>query len=123
VIILPTPFLHNDPAVYDDPLHFSPARFLGTRPDPNSWVPFGGGLRRCPGAAFAHMEMDVVLRTLLRELEIQPTTRRGERMLFRGIAFAPAGGGRVVVHPREAARKHLTEPATTTAATGDLRAA
>jgi len=118
VILLPTPFLHNDPAVYEDPLRFNPDRFLGRRPDPNSWVPFGGGIRRCPGAAFAHMEMDVVLRTILRELVIEPTTLRGERMLFRGIAFAPARGGRVVVHPRAAVTRPLPqrEPAELSAA-------
>jgi cytochrome P450 len=102
VIILPTPFLHNDPETYPDPLRFNPDRFLDRRPDPNTWIPFGGGVRRCPGAAFAHMEMDIVLRTLLREFELEPTTERPERMLFRGIAFAPARGGRAVVHRRRA---------------------
>jgi hypothetical protein len=119
VILLPTPFLHNDPETYRDPLRFDPDRFLGKRPDPNTWIPFGGGMRRCPGAAFAHMEMDIVLRTLLRELAIEPTTERGERMLFRGIAFAPARGGRAIVHRRAAARAAMPadpEPAAITAA-------
>jgi cytochrome P450 len=124
VILLPTPFLHNDPTVYEDPLRFDPNRFLGKRPDPNSWVPFGGGIRRCPGAAFAHMEMDVVLRTLLRELAIEPTTRRGERMLFRGIAFAPAQGGIVVTHRRMPAVRELAPTgATVHAAAGATQAA
>jgi cytochrome P450 len=101
VIILPTPFLHNDPQTYRDPLRFDPGRVLGRRPDPNTWIPFGGGVRRCPGAAFAHMEMDIVLRTLLRQLTFEPTTERGERMLFRGVAFAPSRGGRAVVHRRK----------------------
>lgn len=105
VIILPTPFLHNDPETYPDPLRFDPDRFVGQRPDPNTWIPFGGGIRRCPGAAFAHMEMDIVLRTLLREIVLEPTTERGERMLFRGVAFAPARGGRAIVHRRQAARR------------------
>jgi cytochrome P450 family 138 len=100
IILLPTPFLHNDPETYPDPLRFDPERFLGKRPDPNTWIPFGGGMRRCPGAAFAHMELDIVLRTLLRELTIEPTSARGERMLFRGIAFAPSGGGRGVFRRR-----------------------
>jgi hypothetical protein len=111
VIILPTPFLHNDPETYPDPLSFDPERFVGKRPDPNTWIPFGGGVRRCPGAAFAHMEMDIVLRTLLRELEFEPTTERGERMLFRGVAFAPARGGRAIVHRREAAAAPVPQPA------------
>jgi cytochrome P450 len=107
-----------DPEVYEQPRRFDPDRFLGKRPDPNSWVPFGGGLRRCPGAAFAHMEMDVVLRTLLREMELVPTTRRGERMLFRGIAFAPAAGGRVTVYRRQRAVSAPPVPQH-----GDLKAA
>jgi hypothetical protein len=110
VILLPTPFLHNDPETYRDPLRFDPDRFLGKRPDPNTWIPFGGGVRRCPGAAFAHMELDIVLRTLLRELEFEPTTERGERMLFRGVAFAPARGGRAIVRRREAATRAVPEP-------------
>src|SRR5581483_11626750 len=101
VIILAAPFLHNDPEVYPNPQRFDPDRFLGKRPDPNSWIPFGGGMRRCPGAAFAHMEMDVVLRTLLREIQIDASDERGERMLFRGIAFAPARGGRIVIRRRQ----------------------
>jgi hypothetical protein len=51
------------------------------------------------------MELDVVLRTLLRELVLEPTTERGERMLFRGIAFAPGRGGLAVVHGRQPARR------------------
>jgi cytochrome P450 len=94
VILLAAPVLHNDPTVYPHPERFDPYRFLGIRPSPYSWIPFGGGLRRCPGAAFAHMEMDIVLRTLLRNVELVPTTERSERWLFRGLAFAPARGGR-----------------------------
>jgi cytochrome P450 len=65
-----------------------------------SWVPFGGGTRRCLGAAFANMEMNVVLRTILREFRLVPTSSRDERMHSRGVAFAPGGGGRAVVYRR-----------------------
>jgi cytochrome P450 len=85
--------MHYDPRLFPDPLRFSPDRFVGAKPDTYSWVPFGGGRRRCIGAAFAQMEMDVVLRTLLAQLELVPTTERGERWRFRGVAFAPARGG------------------------------
>jgi cytochrome P450 len=85
--------MHYDPRLFEDPRRFSPDRFVGSKPDTYSWVPFGGGRRRCIGAAFAQMEMDVVLRTLLAELEFIPTTERGERWRFRGVAFAPARGG------------------------------
>jgi cytochrome P450 len=65
-----------------------------------SWVPFGGGTRRCLGAAFANMEMNVVLRTLLREFRFVPTACRPERMHSRGVAFAPSEGGRALVYRR-----------------------
>jgi cytochrome P450 len=100
VILLAGSVLHNDPDVYPNPERFDPDRFLGKRPSPYSWIPFGGGLRRCPGAAFAHMEMDIVLRTMLREIEIVPTSERSERWLFRGVAFAPGRGGLAVIHRR-----------------------
>ncbi len=102
VILLAGSVLHNDPDVYPHPERFDPDRFLGKRPSPYSWIPFGGGLRRCPGAAFAHMEMDIVLRTMLREIEILPSRERSERWLFRGVAFAPGSGGRAVVRRRRA---------------------
>ncbi len=91
---------HTDPRLFAEPLRFRPDRFLDEKPDTYSWVPFGGGLRRCIGAAFAHMEMDVVLRTMLRRLELQPTSARSERWHYRGVAFAPADGGLATVHRR-----------------------
>ena len=48
--------LHTNPEIYPDPLVFDPDRFVGVTPSPYAWIPFGGGIRRCPGAAFAHME-------------------------------------------------------------------
>jgi hypothetical protein len=100
-IIVSATLIHNDARFFAQPRHFDPDRFLqragGRGPDSYTWVPFGGGTRRCPGAAFAHMEMDVVLRTLLREFDLATTTRPGEKVRDRGIANAPAGGGRVVV--------------------------
>jgi hypothetical protein len=109
VILLAGPLLHNDPDVYPHPERFDPDRFVGKRPSPYSWIPFGGGLRRCPGAAFAHMEMDIVLRTMLRAIELVPTDERSERWLFRGLAFAPARGGRVVVRRRHAPARRVPE--------------
>jgi cytochrome P450 family 138 len=91
---------HSDESVFPNAGAFDPDRFVGTNPDLYSWVPFGGGTRRCIGAAFANMEMTVVLRTLLREFEIVPTTERDERWHSRGVAFAPHKGGRAVVRKR-----------------------
>jgi len=92
--------LHNDPAVYPDPERFDPQRFLTEKPSTYSWVPFGGGTRRCVGAAFANMEMDVVLRTVLRHFTIRTTTAPGEKWHHRGVAFTPKKGGRVAVYRR-----------------------
>jgi cytochrome P450 len=92
--------LHEDETLFPDPARFDPDRFLGSRADTYGWIPFGGGVRRCIGAAFASLEMRVVLRTVLRDFTIEPTTERAERRRPRGIAVAPARGGRAVVHRR-----------------------
>jgi hypothetical protein len=92
--------IHFDPRFFDHPERFDPRRFVTRSPATYSWIPFGGGTRRCVGAAFAQMEMDVVLRTVLRELTLEPTTEPDEGWRPRGVAFAPAGGGRAVVRPR-----------------------
>jgi cytochrome P450 family 138 len=84
---------HEDPRFYDEPLRFDPDRFLDAKPGTYEWVPFGGGTRRCIGAAFAQMEMDVVLRTLLERYDLAVTDEPDERWRFRGVAFAPARGG------------------------------
>jgi len=91
---------HTSDATFPDAARFDPDRFLGGVPDSYSWIPFGGGTRRCLGAAFATMEMNVVLRTILRDYELTPTTAPDEKWHNRGIAFAPKHGGRAVVHRR-----------------------
>ena len=92
--------LHSNPAEFPDPERFDPQRFIDGKPSTFSWVPFGGGTRRCVGAAFANMEMDVVLRTVLRHVTLQTTDAPGERWHNRGVAFTPRNGGRIVVHRR-----------------------
>jgi cytochrome P450 family 138 len=79
---------------------FDPDRFVGARPDTYGWIPFGGGVRRCIGAAFATMEMNVVLRTMLRDFTLEPTNEPAEKRHNRGIAIAPGKGGMAVVHRR-----------------------
>jgi len=91
---------HSDARLFDQPRRFRPDRFVGEKPDTYSWVPFGGGIRRCIGAAFAHLEMDVVLRVMLRRLELAPTSAPSERWHYRGVAFAPADGGQASVRRR-----------------------
>jgi cytochrome P450 len=92
--------LHSNPEAFEDPDRFDPYRFVGTRPPTFAWVPFGGGTRRCIGAAFAHTEMDVVLRTVLRHFTLDSTTDPGEKPHSRGVAFTPKKGGRIVLGRR-----------------------
>ncbi|SIR92675.1 cytochrome P450 [Williamsia sterculiae] len=96
-----TSLVHNDPRYFSRPDDFIPDRFLGRMPDTYSWTPFGGGVRRCVGATFANMEMAVILRTVLSTYRIEPTDAPGERIVFRGLPFAPSRGGRITVTPRE----------------------
>jgi cytochrome P450 len=79
---------------------FDPDRFVGNLPDASLWVPYGGGVNRCVGAAFANMEMLVTLRTMLRHFEFTATHAAGESNRSRGVANAPGRGGRAVVHRR-----------------------
>ncbi|MFC7615488.1 cytochrome P450 [Actinokineospora soli] len=92
--------VHRDDSVFPHARAFDPARFVGVKPNLYQWIPFGGGHRRCVGAAFATMEMDVVLRTVLRQVELLPTTEPDERPHFRGVAIAPRRGGEAVIRRR-----------------------
>jgi cytochrome P450 family 135 len=99
--VVPSIYLTNrNGRVYDQPTEFRPERFLGGAPETFSWIPFGGGIRRCIGASFALLEMKLILRTVLREL--QPSLpagrmwRGGEWTKRRAITLVPAAGARVV---------------------------
>jgi cytochrome P450 len=78
-----------------DPGRFDPARFLGTQPDPNTWIPFGGGARRCLGAGFALLEATVVLGEVLRRFDLAPVRASAERPRPRNITLTPSRGGTV----------------------------
>ena len=99
-IIVSIQLAHAAEASFEDATSFKPDRFVGAVPKPFAWIPFGGGSHRCLGAAFADIEMDVTLRLLLHEFELEPTDARGERRINRGVAVAPGRGGRAVVHRR-----------------------
>jgi cytochrome P450 len=101
---------HFDPELFPRPDRFDPDRFLDVRPDTYAWIPFGGGVRRCIGATFAHMELDVVLRVLLERVAIAASTEPDERWAFRGVAIAPHRGGIAVVRRRTPARPAPTAP-------------
>jgi cytochrome P450 len=110
--VTPSIYLTNrNPRAYANPERFEPERFLENPPDTFAWIPFGGGIRRCIGASFAQLEMKLMLRTMLSELEPHlPTDRRsvapplavlrrrraGEWNRRRAITLVPAGGARVV---------------------------
>ncbi len=89
--------VHRDGRFYGDPDRFEPERFVGARPDPTVWLPFGGGSRRCLGAAFAATEMRVVLAEILKRVDLAPSTERPERARMRHVTLAPHRGGSVTV--------------------------
>jgi cytochrome P450 family 135 len=97
--VAPSIYLTNrNERVYEQPAEFRPERFLGATPETFSWIPFGGGIRRCIGASFALLEMKLMLRTMLSELEPQPARvrSRGELIRRRAITLVPMAGARVV---------------------------
>ncbi|MDT5130212.1 MAG: cytochrome family [Mycobacterium sp.] len=98
-IVVPIAHIHERQDDYADPDRFDPQRFVGSRPS-SSFIPYGGGTRRCVGAVFANVEMDVVLRTALRHFMIETTTAPDEKVHSRGVAYTPAAGGRMVMRRR-----------------------
>jgi cytochrome P450 len=100
--VVPSIYLTNrNPRVYDAPGEFRPERFLEEGPETFSWIPFGGGIRRCIGASFATLEMKLILRTALAELAPELPNRgrrrrRGEWNRRRAITLVPSAGARVV---------------------------
>jgi cytochrome P450 len=94
--------LHRRADLYPEPDEFRPERFLDEAPETYSWIPFGGGVRRCLGASFAMFEMKVVLRTVLRRARLRAATPQPERTRRRSIVLAPARGTRAVLVERAA---------------------
>ncbi len=92
--------LHENADIFPEPDRFDPHRFVDIKPPTFAWLPFGGGTRRCIGAAFANTEMDVVLRTVLTHFRIQTDDAPAEKPHHRGVAYTPKDGGRVVVSRR-----------------------
>jgi cytochrome P450 len=102
---------------YDRPDEFRPERFLdGAQPDSYAWIPFGGGRRRCIGAAFATMEMKAVLREVLLRVSVRAVDPRPERIRLHNVTLVPAKGARVVVTDR--VREPLGQPSSVAALSG-----
>ena len=91
---------HTRADLYPEPYAFRPERFLNGAPKTYAWIPFGGGIRRCLGAAFAEMEMRVVLAEILRRRALRPASRNAERVARRNVTFSPRHGTRLIAAPR-----------------------
>jgi cytochrome P450 len=88
--------VHTRPQEYPEPYSFRPERFLDKPPSTYAWIPFGGGVRRCIGAAFAELEMRIVLERILDRFDLRPAGRRPERVARRNVTFSPRHGTRIV---------------------------
>lgn len=95
-VLLPSIYLlHHEPGIYPDPEEFRPERFLAPSSGTHTWLPFGGGVRRCIGARFALLQMAVVLDAMFERLDLRPGGAP-ERVKRRSVSVAPAKGGLVI---------------------------
>ena len=92
--------VHHREDVYPDPFAFRPERWLGQKPGTYTWIPFGGGIRRCLGAALAMAEQRVVLEAMARRLDLVADDPAPEKAVHRNVTMIPSRGARVVVRSR-----------------------
>ena len=93
--------VHSSSAQYPQPDRFDPDRMVGATTGPTTWLPFGGGNRRCLGATFAMVELRVVLREVLRRVELSTTKAAGERQRVKHVILVPHRGARIRVRARK----------------------
>jgi cytochrome P450 len=98
IFVSPSIYLtHRRPDLYPDPEAFRPERFLERPAGTYTWIPFGGGVRRCLGASFAQFEMKVVLATVLEQVTLRTVAEPDEQITRRAITFAPSEQGRIAL--------------------------
>jgi cytochrome P450 len=95
--------MHRREDIYPEPDRFRPERFLETPPGTYTWIPFGGGVRRCVGAAFAQFEMKAVLRAVVSRTRLQPSDPAPEASRRRAITHVPSKRASVLVQHRDGA--------------------
>lgn len=102
LLLIPPPLIHRS-ATSVEPARFKPERFLRRRPDLHTWIPFGGGERRCLGASLAMLELREVLPRIVTRFELRPVREEPERVRLYGTAIPPGKGAKVVFAPRRVA--------------------
>jgi cytochrome P450 len=108
--------VHSSSTQYPQPDRFEPDRMVGAATGPTTWLPFGGGNRRCLGATFAMIELRVVLREVLRQVELSTTTAASERQRVKHVILVPHRGARIRVRARR--NVAVTAPAAASTSSG-----
>jgi len=103
---------HRRPEAWPEPTAFRPERFLEGAPEPGTYLPFGGGVRRCAGAAFASLELREVLRAVLARFALAPARAGTERMIRGSVTLRPSRGGIVLTAPLQPTRPCRSSAAT-----------